>query len=111
MNLLKSKTVYFSVNFFFKVTSKYQVVNLIIIFIVLKTAQSKSEIKCQDIYSSHVDNIPKAHICLTKTATFKAEPDIDENLQNKFSVHKILYYFKVHILSTIGWVDREKAMI
>lgn len=37
-----------------------------------------------DIYSSHMDNIPKAHKCLTKTATFKAEPDIDENLQNKF---------------------------
>lgn len=106
MNLLKSKTVYFSVNFFFKVTLKYQVVNLIIIFIVLKTAQSKSEKKCQIFI-----NISKAHKCLTKTATFKAEPDIDENLQNKFTVHKILYYFKVHILSTIGWVDREKAMI
>lgn len=64
-----------------------------------------------DIYSSHMDNISKAHKCLTKTAPFKAEPDIDENLQNKFTVYKILYYFKVHILSTIGWVDREKAMI
>lgn len=64
-----------------------------------------------DIYSSHVDNIPKAHKYLTKTATFKVEPDIDENLQNKFTVYKILYYFKVHILSTIGWVDIEKPII
>lgn len=60
-----------------------------------------------DIYSSHVDNIPKAHKCLTKTATFKVEPDIDENLQNKFTVHKILYYFKVHNYPINNWMGRQ----